>query len=123
MIRGAVNVHREPVVPLRLRGPTGAVTDIEAVVDTGFTGQLTLPVDLVAALGLPEVARKYAILADGSRASFGIHRAGVWWDGGWRSVYVSGFGDGPLIGMELLANHTLLIEVVPGGAVAIDPRP
>ena len=53
MIRGAVTANREPVVRLRVRGPGGAVADVDLVVGTGFTGALVLPAAVVAALGLP----------------------------------------------------------------------
>jgi predicted aspartyl protease len=53
MIRGTVSANREPVVRLRVRGPGGIVAVVGLVVDTGFTGALTLPAAVVAVLGLP----------------------------------------------------------------------
>ena len=53
MIEGVVNAAHEAVVPIHLRGPEGRNRDIEAVVDTGYSGYLTLPVALVAELELP----------------------------------------------------------------------
>ena len=52
MIEGAVNAAYEPVVTLAIHGPSGETTEIEAVVDTGFTGFLTVPPALAAELGL-----------------------------------------------------------------------
>ena len=52
MIEGFVNANYEPVVTLSLQGPSGNARDIEAVVDTGFNGFLTLPPPLVAELEL-----------------------------------------------------------------------
>jgi hypothetical protein len=43
LIRGAVNARLEAVVRLRVRGPGGAETDVDAIVDTGFTSSPTLP--------------------------------------------------------------------------------
>ncbi len=37
MIRGMVNLRREAIVPVRVRGPGGAERDVDAVVDSGFT--------------------------------------------------------------------------------------
>jgi hypothetical protein len=37
MIRGVVNALSEAVVRLRLRGPGGVETDVDAIVDTGFS--------------------------------------------------------------------------------------
>jgi len=41
MIRGLVNARHEAVVSLRLRGPQGLETTLEAIVDSGFTASLT----------------------------------------------------------------------------------
>ena len=55
MIQGSVNAAYEAVVTLAVRGPAGQTTEIDAVIDTGFTGFLTLPPALVSELGLPFV--------------------------------------------------------------------
>ena len=47
MIQGVVNAAYEAVVALSLRGPAGQAQDIEAVVDTGYSGFLTLPTTVV----------------------------------------------------------------------------
>ena len=56
MIRGIVTLDRGPLVPLILRGPHGDQMDVNAVIDTGFTASLTIPPQLVATLGLVEIA-------------------------------------------------------------------
>ena len=43
MIEGAVNSAYEAIVPLRLQGKDGQPRDISAVVNTAFSGLLTLP--------------------------------------------------------------------------------
>ena len=53
MIEGAVNDAHEAVVALSLQGPAGQARDVEAVIDTGYSGFLTLPTALVIELGLP----------------------------------------------------------------------
>ena len=52
MIEGVVNSSYEAVIPLSLQGPAGQTEQVEAVIDTSFTGFLTLPPSLVAELGL-----------------------------------------------------------------------
>ena len=42
MIEGVVNAAHEAVVTLHLQEPQGRIRAIEAVVDTGFTGFLTV---------------------------------------------------------------------------------
>ncbi len=48
MIEGAVNAAHEAVVILPLQGPEGRTRDIQAVIDTGYIGTLTLPTAVVA---------------------------------------------------------------------------
>jgi clan AA aspartic protease len=123
MIRGTVNSRLEGIVRLQVRGPTGVVVDVDAVVDSGFTASLTLPATAVAALGLVRQSGGGAVLADGSVQPFDIYAAEVDWDGSWRPVLVSAVGDEVLLGMRLLTGHELRIAVVPTGAVEIKPLP
>jgi len=123
MIRGIVNARREAIVQLRLRGPTGAEFDVEAIVDTGFSASLTLPAATVAAMGLLLQSSSQARLADGSVKRFNVYAAEVLWLGVWQPVLVSVVGDEVLMGMRLLADHELRIAVVPGNKVEITPLP
>ena len=52
MIEGTVNAAREAVVRLTLQGPTGQEREVEAVIDTGYSGFLTTSLALVSELGL-----------------------------------------------------------------------
>ena len=53
MITGKVNATAdESRISLVVRGPHGRRRRIEAVVDTGYTGHLTLPPDLIELLQL-----------------------------------------------------------------------
>ena len=70
MIEGVVNAAHEAVLGLALQGPAGQTRDIEAVIDTGFTGFLTVTPALAAKLGLPFEGIGRATLADGSEATF-----------------------------------------------------
>ena len=67
MIEGVVNAAYEAVVTLPLRGPAGQGKEIDAVIDTGYDGYLTVTPALVAELGLPFQSRGRAILANGRR--------------------------------------------------------
>lgn len=122
MIRGYVNDVYEAVVPFTLQGPSGHTRDIEAVIDTGYTGFLTLTRALVTELQLPYRNRDLAVLADGREAVFDVYEVTVLWDGHDRQVdaYVSDAS--PLVGMRLMDGHNLNIEVVNGGFVAIERR-
>lgn len=123
MIQGAVNARHEAVVRLRVRGPGGVESDIDTVVDTGFTGSLTLPPTPISALGLIRLSGGSRVLADGSTRSFDLYGAEVAWGSGWRPVLASAVGHEALIGMRLIAGHSLRVDVMPGGMVAVEPMP
>ena len=122
MIQGLVNAAYEAVIPLTVQGPSGQSREIEAVVDTGYNGFLTLPPALVTELGLAFRDRGRAILADGSEAFFDIYDVAVHWDNHLRNTRASAAGSIPLVGMLLLDEHDLSIQVRDGGRVVIQAR-
>jgi clan AA aspartic protease len=123
MITGIVNADLEAVIRFPIRGPNGQALDVEAIVDTGFNGFLTLPPALVTTLGLPRLGRGRVMLANGSEQIIDIHRATVIWDGEALSEALSVEADAvdapPLIGMALLYGYELAVEVIDGGSVVI----
>ena len=122
MIEGFVNANREAMVPLSLRSPEGQTREVSAVIDTGYSGALTLPPELVADLELPYVFSGKATLADDTEVSFRVHRVTTLWDGEPRHIEADAVGSTPLLGMLLLDGHNLNIEVVDGGSVVIQAR-
>ena len=119
MIEGAVNAAYEAIVPLRIQGLEGQTRDIKAVVDTGYSGFLTLPATLVDELGLPFAHVRQAFLANDEEVTFEVHKATVLWDGQPREVYTYAADSMPLVGMLLLDGHDLSIQVRDGGRVLI----
>lgn len=122
MIEGQVNGALEAVVRLVVQGSSGITREIDAVVDTGFNGFLTLPVALAEELGLTRFGFGSARLADGTEAKFDVHTVEVEWDGQMRYIKPYATGSKPLIGMQLLHRHSLYADVVEGGRVAIDAQ-
>ena len=53
MIEGRINDRYEPTITITVTTPEGASREVEAVIDTGFNGFLSLPAELVEELGLP----------------------------------------------------------------------
>jgi clan AA aspartic protease len=121
MITGTVNPSREAIIRLTIRGPQGREQEIEAVIDTGFTGSLSLRPALIAALGLPFRRKGRAVLADGSTILFDIFEATVLWDRQPRQIPVGEADADPLVGMGLLYGFELTVEAVDGGNVFIRP--
>jgi len=123
MITGIVTAYRQAIIRLTVRGPEGQEQGIEAVIDTGFDGSLTLPPPLIAALDLVWRRRGRALLADGSESLFDIHEAIVVWDGEPRRIAVDTADIDPLVGMSLLYGFELTVQARDGGSVAIKPLP
>ena len=122
MIEGVVNAAYEAVVTLPLRGPAGRTREIEAVIDTGYNGFLTLPTETVAQLELPFLGPSRATLANGVVETFDVHEATVLWDGQPRDIEADATGGTPLVGMLLLDGHDLNVQVRVGGRVLIEAQ-
>ena len=122
MIQGMVNDSYEAVVTIYLKDPEGWTREIEAVVDTGYSGFLTLPTGLVDELELPFAYMGQAFLANDAEVDFDVHYVTVLWDGQSRDIEADATGSTPLVGMLLLAGYRLTIEVESGGSVAIEAR-
>jgi clan AA aspartic protease len=123
MMTGTVNTDLEALLRLAVRDVGGQQRDVEAVIDTGFNGFLTLSPALIAAMGLPWLCRQQGQLADGSVQAFDVFVATVDWDGQSRSVEVEAADAQPLIGMALMQNSELRMQVMPGGSVTIARQP
>ena len=118
MIVGVVR-RREPLIQLTIHGSRGREQEIEALVDSGFTGWLTLRPSTIAALDLKWQTFGRAILADGSMASFDVYQAKVSWDGRFRRVFVDESDATPLVGMALLRGFELNMQVRARGPITI----
>ncbi len=127
MILGIVNANREATTQIVILGlggePHETAIEIEAIIDTGFTGFLTVPPALIQRLALPWLCREPGILADGSVENFDVYVATVMWNGERRTIEVEAVESDSLLGMGMLDRHSLLIEVEEGGSVAISPLP
>lgn len=94
---------------------------IQIIIDTGFSGELTLPGSLIDRLGLPRVGDLPIILGDGYQVSVEMYLAVVLWHGEKRIVQVLRTDDGkPLIGMSLLHGNRLILDVITDGEVTIE---
>jgi clan AA aspartic protease len=121
MISGRVNSDIEAIIELSVVGPEGETETVEAVVDTGFSGSLTLPTSAVKSLQLVWLGREPAQLADGSTEFFDVFAAKVNWDGTVRRIEIQATEAQPLIGMSLLHRHSLKMDIVNEGLVEIHP--
>ncbi len=119
MLTGKINSRLEAVVKLWVRGSEGRVLEAEAIVDTGFSGFLSLTQEMVAELRLPSEGQILGILADGSESYFPVYRAIILWHGQPRLTYVSAVESEPLLGMSMLYGSEFAMQVVEDGEVTI----
>ncbi len=112
----------QAVLPVTFEIGQGQMLQIDCVVDTGFTGALTLPAEAVTRLQLPFVALVQASLADHSEISLPVHLANIHWNGKAREVFVLAIGRRPLVGTSLLSQCRFGAEFWEGGAVIIVPK-
>ncbi|MGH3089654.1 MAG: clan AA aspartic protease [Rubrobacteraceae bacterium] len=110
----------EPRLAIMVLGDADGAENVEAVVDTGFDGELSLSSRMVRRLGLPYAGSARATLADGSRTWFDYHEGRVLWHGEERAVAVLASDGDALIGMALLDGGRLTVDAVPGGDVRIE---
>jgi clan AA aspartic protease len=119
VISGIVT-NRHATVTLTFLLPNGSSIPIEFVIDTGFTGELCLPLEAVSLMGLTFRHDIPANLADNTEVLLPVHEAIVLWDGEEREVLVIATGRRPLLGTALLDEQELVIQFTEGGLVTID---
>jgi clan AA aspartic protease len=118
---GRVNRSREAIVKLVIVGDENIKIAVDAVIDTGFNGDLILPLETISALGLKIQGYQQAILGDGTISQFQVYAATVIWDGSRKLAEVNAAASGALIGMGLLEGYKLEVDNIPEGTVTITP--
>ena len=119
MMIGNVNSRREAIIQLAVLGENNQRQGIKAVIDTGYTGFLTLPSALIAKLGLTWFMQEEGTLGDGSLCMFNVFEASIIWNGQIRAVEINESEAEPLVGMGLLEGYELNIQGLAGGTVTI----
>ncbi len=119
MIAGVFN-DREARVILIVRGPSGEEQGVAPIIDTGFSGYLTLPAAVVEALDLDQLGQGEALVGDGTIQVFELYEAIIIWDDEAIVVEVATAETEPLVGMSLIYGHDLRIEAIEDGAVTIE---
>jgi clan AA aspartic protease len=102
MMQSFVNQNCEAMMPIVVGRDNKPTQLIEALIDKGFTGFLSLPLSIIESLGLPWIFSDSVTLGDGSEVIFQMYRATVIWDGQFKAVDVAASESEPLLGMSLL---------------------
>ncbi|MBF2088299.1 MAG: clan AA aspartic protease [Synechococcales cyanobacterium K44_A2020_017] len=120
MMQGVVTLRREATLTVVVGNSNQQLQAIETVIDTGFTGFLSLPSAIIATLNLPWSASDIVTLGDGSETLFDLYTAIVIWDGQYRDIYIAESETEPLLGMAMLYGYRLQVDAVEGGIVKIE---
>jgi clan AA aspartic protease len=119
MMQGIVDQNCEAIIRLVVGNADSQRQMIDAVIDTGFTGFLTLPFSVLADLNLRAYRREEGILGDGSTCIFDVYRGLVIWDGELRRIDINESDTEPLVGMSLLYGYRIQLDAIEGGMVTI----
>ncbi len=122
MMRGIVNQSCEATLSVVVRN-NAKTQFMDVVIDTGFSGFLTLPSSIIAALDLTWKGRDVATLGDGTSCIFEVYITDVIWDGQYRTIDINESETVPLIGMRLLRGYDLRIQTIEGGYVTVEELP
>ena len=98
----------------------GQPRSLEVVLDTGFTGYLTLPSESISQLGLPSVGQRTFELANGELFDFRVYLGSLSWHGRPSDVLVLQSDSVPLLGMALLWGSRITMDALNEGEVTIE---
>jgi clan AA aspartic protease len=111
-MKGIVDESGRAVLPIQIlcpKHPDGTIVD--AWVDTGFTGDLVLPLSVIEDLQLKVTGTIDGVLADGSQVELSTYHCQLNWFGRVRDLEViANSGQTPLLGVGLLLAKELRID-------------
>jgi len=110
VIEGYVNEYGQTIIKIKVKG-TKAEVEVEAQVDTGFDGEICLPIPIAIQLGLELSGDLWIELADGTRRKELIFIGSIIWEGKEKEVEIilTNFPQ-TLIGSNLLQDKILEID-------------
>ena len=117
MISGRVSAELDPTVTIEFGNGKNSFQSVEVVVDTGFSGELALPSELIQTLGLEYIDDVSVALADQQERPVRAYDGVVSWQGRSRDVMVFDMESEPLLGMGLLLDNRLTVICRPNGPV------
>ena len=120
MIEGRISEGREAIVELDVMDAAGNPHSVEVALDTGFTGSLSLPTEVVHRLGLSSVGQRTFELASGDLFEFDVYLAVIRWHGRPTDTLVLKSDGAPFLGMTLLWGSRLMLEASHEGEVTIE---
>jgi len=118
-ISGSVDLLRWATITVVLVDSNGRERTVEVRLDTGFTGDMTLPASAIEQLGFPFISITGFRTGTGQFADFDTYRGNILWHGRERVINVLESETLPLIGVGLLWGNNLSIDFTHGGNVTV----
>lgn len=110
ILHGRIDERNQLWIPITVGGQYGQ-QEISALIDTGFTGELLLPLQVAVPLGLKLAGAAPYQLADGSITQHMLFSASINWGTQTRAVTVNVVDvEHALIGGGLLHGYVLLVD-------------
>ena len=119
-MRGRVSGNQQAWITVDIMDGAGRPRSMEVVLDTGFTGYLTLPPESIRQLELPSVGQRTFELANGELYDFQVYIGSVSWHGRPSDVLVLNSDSAPLLGMALLWGSRVTVDALTDGQVTIE---
>jgi len=115
VIEGYVNEYGQTIIKIKVKG-TKAEVEVEAQIDTGFDGEICLPIPIAIQLGLELSGDLWIELADGTRKKELIFIGSIIWECKEKEVKIilTNFQQ-TLIGTGLFQGKILEIDFVKKG--------
>ena len=120
MMRGVVS-NLQALVTIQFVVPDKGSLSIEFVIDTGFTGYLCVPLDLLKQFCIVSCGDMRVQLADDSWVVLDLYPARILWHGVEMQIDAIATGSRPLIGTALLDGSRMNTEFRENGPVSLFP--
>ena len=123
MIKGRVTADRTPIIRLEVWDESGVSHALAVVLDTGFSGDISLPTTTIARLGLRPTGQRTFTLANGGVSIMNTYVARVNWHEEPLQV-VAVESEGPaMAGINLLWGSRITLDACEEGNITIDRLP
>ena len=123
MIRGRVTADITPIIRLEVLDGLGRSMPVAAVLDTGFNGDVSLPIPTIRSLQLRPMGQRRFTLADGEVSVMNTYLGRFNWHEEPLEVVVVDSQGTAMVGMNLLWGSRITIEALDDGDILIENLP
>ena len=123
MIRGRVTADITPIILLEVLDGLGRSMPVAAVLDTGFNGDVSLPIPTIRSLQLRPMGQRRFTLADGEVSVMNTYLGRANWHEEPLEVVVVESQGTVMVGMNLLWGSRITIEARDDGDILIEKLP